>query len=91
MYRARLSIPTQTVITCPGLLASQNDQYLSFRLQVYGVEWMIAFVFVGCQTQHNFHLIGALGCASQKIMKHQKLRAASVHAREEEKETYSFL
>lgn len=51
----------------------------------------IAFVFVGCQTQHNFHLIGALGCASQKIMKRQKLGAASVHAREEEKETYSLL
>ena len=49
---------------------------------------MNAFVFVGCQTQHSFHLIEALGYASQKIVKCQKLGAVSVHPREGAKEIY---
>lgn len=52
---------------------------------------MNAFVFVGCQTQYSFHLIEALGCASQKIVKYQKLGAISVHPRKGAKEIYSFL
>lgn len=52
---------------------------------------MNVFVFVGCQTQHSFHRVEDLGCASQKIMKHQKLGAAPVHHREGAKETYAFL
>lgn len=51
----------------PGLLASPNHQYLSFRtagLPAEGV--MNALVFVGCQTQQGSHLIEALGCKTSE-------------------------
>jgi len=52
---------------------------------------MNGFVFVGCQTEHSFHLVETLGCASQKNVMHQELGAETFCPREGEKETYLFL
>lgn len=89
-----LAVCTNTVyylLVCPLSWIACLTKSSLFIFQTVGL-WsgvmMNVFMLVGCQTQQSFHHIGVLGCATQKIKKHQKLWAASVYLvypREEER------